>query len=247
MVAEGSVKAMRFGVCDDTANDRKLLLDMLRAYCDMRGLTAQVDQFPNASALLDAFEPGKYQILFLDIYMPGLTGMQAARTIREKDADCMLVFATTSEDHAMESYGVYAAGYLLKPYTAARLGEAMDWCMENMLPLAQTVEIMSEREKVQLSLGEITFIEVYGREAVFHTTGKTYSTNRSLTELEQELPEDFLRCHRSYIVNMNHIARAEQKDFALKDGTLVPVSIEGGGKIKQKFFDWMFRRTWEGR
>lgn len=238
---------MRFCICDDAAADRKRLLAMLHGYCAGRGVELQAEQFPNGDALLRAFSPGKYQLVFLDIYMPGLSGMEAAKAVREADPACMLVFTTTSEEHALESYGVYAAGYLVKPYGQAQLDEAMDWCMENLPPQAQTLELVSERERMQVPLGDILYIEVYGRASIFHTTGRTYTANRSLTALSGELPADFLRCHRSYIVNMNHIAKAAQNGFVLKDRSLVPISMENGAKIKQQFYDWMFKRTWEGR
>lgn len=238
---------MRVCICDDTAADRKRLLEMLRGYCAGRNVQMQVEQFPDGGALLRAFSPGKYQLLFLDIYMPGLSGMEAAQAIREADPACLLVFTTTSEDHALESYGVYAAGYLLKPYGQAQLYEAMDWCMENLPPQAQTLALVSEREHMQVPVRDILYIEVYGRASVLHTTGRTYTANRSLTALARELPADFLRCHRSYIVNMNHIAKVAQNGFVLKDRSLVPISVETGAKMKQSFFDWMFKRTWEGR
>ena len=165
---------MRFAICDDSAADRRQLASMLQQYCAHRHVQAEIQLFADGRALLQAFTPGKYQILFLDIYMPALTGMEAAKAIREKDTGCQLVFTTTSEDHALESYGVYAAGYLLKPYTQGQLDETVDWCLENISPLAQAIEIIFERERVQVLLGEIVYIEVFGREAIFHTTGRTY-------------------------------------------------------------------------
>ena len=237
---------MRIGICEDTAADCKILLNMLRKYCTQRGIPLETEQFSNAGSLLKTFTPGKYQIIFLDIYMPGITGMEAAQAIREQDTSCLLVFTTTSEDHALESYGVYAAGYLLKPYTQEQLTEALNWCLENLPPLSQTFEILFERERVSVPLGEIIYIEVFGREAIFHTPKRDFSSNRSLSEIEQALPQDFLRCHRSYIVNMHYIQRPEQNSFLLKGGSKVPISVEAGAKIRQRFFDWVFQRTWEG-
>lgn len=237
---------MRFAVCDDNAADRRQLLSMLQQYCGNHRVQAEIQPFADGRALLDAFAPGKYQILFLDIYMPALTGMEAAKAIREKDTGCQLVFTTTSEDHALESYGVYAAGYLLKPYTQGQLDETVDWCLDNISPLAQAIEITYERERVQVLLGEIQYIEVFGRESIFHTTSRTYTTNRSLVELEQELPKDFLRCHRSYIVNMNYIANMTTGDFILQNGCHVPISATMRAKAKQSFCDWMFQKVREG-
>ena len=111
--------------------------------------------------------------------------------------------------------------------------------------MAQALEITFERERVQLILSDIRYIEVYGREAVIHTKSRVYSTNRSLTELERELPGDFLRCHRSYIVNMNFVSNMSTSDFLLQDGMKVPIGAALRTKVKQNFSDWMFQKVRE--
>ena len=156
-------------------------------------------------------------------------------------------FSTTSEEHALESYGVYAAGYLVKPYTQAQLTEILDWCSESMPRLSKTIDICHEWEKITLPLSDIIYIEVYGRKSVFYTTRRNYTVNRSLSALEQELTEDFLRCHRCYIVNMNHVLSLKPGGFALSDGHTAPISTETATRVKQTFFDWMYKNAWEGR
>ena len=137
---------------------------MVQEYCLEHKLKIEVDLFPDGKQMLDCFTPGKYQVLFLDIYMPMMRGINVAKAIREQDTACQLVFVTVSADHALESYEVYAAGYLLKPYTKEDLTETLDWCLENISPMAQALEITFERERVQLILSDIRYIEVYGRE-----------------------------------------------------------------------------------
>ena len=238
---------MNFAICDDIAADRETLLEMLRQYCAQRGIQAQISQFYSAGEFLRSFAPQKYHVIFLDIYMPGLSGIDAAKRIREQDAECMLVFTTTSEDHAMDSFSVYAAGYLLKPYGQARLEETLDWCVQNFSAQLQTYEFVSGRERKQIPLRDLVFVEIYGRDAVFHTVNQEYTVHRRLSEIDEELPEDFIRCHRSYIVNMNYIVKVESSDFLLKNGQKVPISPGMSANVKQSFFDWAYKRTWEVR
>ncbi len=236
---------MEFAVCDDSAADRNTLIAMVQQYCGQRGIPAKILQFSRAGELLQEFTPGRYHVVFLDIYMPGITGVEAARRLRKRDANCMLVFTTTSEEHALDSYSVYAAGYLLKPYSREQLAETLDWCVQALSPRLQVYEFVSGRERCQVPLREILYIEIYGREAVLHTAKQSYTFHRSLSEIEQELPEEFLRCHRSYLVNMRHIARAEAGDFLLKDGRQVPIGTGMGPNVRQRFFDWAFQQAWE--
>ena len=126
---------MEFAVCDDSAADRNTLIAMVQQYCGQRGIPAKILQFSRAGELLQEFTPGRYHVVFLDIYMPGLTGVEAARRLRKRDANCMLVFTTTSEEHALDSYSVYAAGYLLKPYSREQLAEWVAYAREQQAVL----------------------------------------------------------------------------------------------------------------
>lgn len=239
---------MRIGICDDLSGHRDHLVLLLDEYCAGKGLAAQIDEFESGEELLDAWTPGAYQILFLDVYMDGMSGVEAARRIREKDQACAIIFTTTSEEHAMAGYEVRASDYLVKPYGAEELAQAMDWCLEEQARDLRELDVVSGRAKLQVPLREILYAEVYGRVCVIHTAGEKISTNMSLTELEELVSGgDFLRCHRSYLVNMNGILRPEEGGFRMVNGDSVPVGADNAVKIRQTFFDWSFRRTWEGR
>ena len=238
---------MRFGICDDSAADRRQLQAMLRDCFSLKGVKAQISLFMDARSLYDAFAPGIFDILFLDIYMPGIDGMRAAKFLRGKDRDVLLVFTTISADHAFESYSVYADGYLLKPFAIGLLDETMEWCLQNSKANLQHITIISNREAVMVPHREILYVEVFGRSCVIHTFNGPITTNRVLSELENELGGAFLRCHRSYLVNMEHILRHEAACFLLPGNRSVPIARDGANSVKQKFFDWSFRRTWEKR
>ncbi len=238
---------MKFGICDDSAADRQKLTAMLRD-CPLASRAGkQIAQFSNARALLKAFAPGLFDVLFLDIYMPGLDGMRAAEYLRKQDKDLSLVFTTSSADHAIESYAVHAAGYLVKPFTAIQLDETLEWCLENRLESSKALCVISNREMVSVPHRDILYIEVFGRSCVIHALGGPVTTNRGLNELESELGDGFLRCHRSYLVNMAHILRHEAACFVLPGNRSVPIARDGANRAKQRFFDWSFQKTWEKR
>ena len=238
---------MRIAVCDDQLSMRKQLCSMLESYFNRCSLYARMDDFHSAEAFLAEFKPGKYQMVFLDIYMPGITGIALAARIRETDRACELVFTTCSPDHAMESYAFYTAGYLLKPYTERQLYDVMDWCMMHPSADLPTLSITCRHERITLLISEIVYFEIFGRECSVHTQDKTLITNRSLSEFEGSLTPSFLRCHRSFLINMDYVAKIDGGDFLLAGGARVPISAETAPRIKQSYFDYMFRKTWEGR
>ena len=238
---------MHIAICDDQLTERRQLYAMLETYFVRRSMKISVDVFSSADSFLADFTKDKFQIVFLDIYMPGLSGIDAARRIRESDQAISLIFTTCSPDHALESYAYYAAGYLLKPYTDEQLAEVLDWCLDHASSALQTITISCQHEKMTLPVNEIVFFEIYGRECTVHATSHSYTTNRSLNDLEAQLPGSFLRCHRSFIVNMDYITRLNAMDFTMADKFSVPISNETAAHIKQSYFDYMFRKTWEGR
>ena len=107
---------MNIAIIDDIASDAEQLKRIITSYFENRQIPTEIRYFSSAEALFDDYRPGNFQILFLDIYMDGITGMEAARRIRNQSDDCILVFVTTSSEFAVESYDVNAAYYLLKPF-----------------------------------------------------------------------------------------------------------------------------------
>ena len=238
---------MIIGICDDFTPDAERLRDMLESCLNRAEFDLQIRIFNSSESLLNQFRPNFFHILFLDIYMPGLNGVQCAETIRESDSNCELVFTTSSPDHAMESYGVHAAGYLLKPYSDHQLAEVLEWCLAKLSAQLKTLEIISDREKMKIPMRDILYIEVYGRTSIIHTAERQIPTNRSLNELIKKLGDSFLQCHRSYVVNMEHVVKPIDASFLLPGGKSVPITVDNKNRIKKNYFEWSFRRVWESR
>lgn len=239
---------MRIGICDDLQSDRNHLIELIQTRYEERGERVELAEFESAEEMLHNWQAGWLDCLFLDVYMGGISGMEAARRIRETDQDCMIIFTTTSPDHAIDSYEVRAADYLLKPFGRQEVEEALSWVEENLAECLREIEVVSDRERRYIPIRDVLYIEVYGRISVIHTAEEEISTNRGLSELEEELSNDsFLRCHRSYLVNMAHILRPEGKDFLLTDHSRVPIAGDNVSKVRQNFFEWSFKQTWESK
>ena len=117
---------MNIAIIDDIASDAEQLKRIITSYFENRQIPTEIRYFSSAEAFFDDYRPGNFQILFLDIYMDGITGMEAARRIRNQSDDCILVFVTTSSEFAVESYDVNAAYYLLKPFQPEKLCQNLD-------------------------------------------------------------------------------------------------------------------------
>ena len=108
---------MRIAIVDDLAAERALLKDRLEQQLHRRNVLADILEYESGEKFLEAARKAPFTAAFLDIYMNGMTGMEAAKELRKTDTDCLLVFTTTSTDHALEGFQVRALHYLVKPFT----------------------------------------------------------------------------------------------------------------------------------
>ena len=238
---------MNIAVCDDLAEHRGELIGHLNEYFLSSSRTVSISEYESAEEFMAEFTAGRFQIVFLDIYMHGATGMDAARFIRESDNECAVIFTTFSKQYAVDSFEVRAADYLLKPYTKQEVFQALEWCEKTMADYLAGIDILTERSHEYIFVREIFYIEVYGRMSVVHTVKAHINTNRSLADFEQELEKwGFLRCHRCYLINMSCIQSVDRDSFVLQNGERIPISSDNSTKIKQQFFEWSFNKTWEG-
>lgn len=238
------------GICDDLNEERTALAGMVRAHCRTLGVPARLKLFSSGEELLEAVqEPGRLHVLFLDIYMPGLSGMEAARQLRKRDEDVAIIFATTSLEHGVDSFEVQASDYLVKPFRQEEVGRALDWCMERRAETLRCLCVYAEWEERRIPLASIQYIEILDHRACIHCTGgKCLYTRRGLDDLEAAVDSaDFLRCHRSYLVNLNHVQGMEGSSFRMVDGELVPIGSSSRARVRGRFWDWLYIKTRERR
>ena len=232
-------------ICDDLEDERRALAQMVRGYARRRGRTVRFRFFASGDELLASSQQLRTcQILFLDIYMPGLSGVETARRLR----DAGIVFATTSIDHGLDSFDVWAADYLTKPFREEEIDRALDWCLEHLPEPMRVLTVYSEGETQEFPLSSIRYLEVFGHRTHIHTLQKIVVVRRGLDDLETAIDSpDFLRCHRSFLVNMNHVMGLEGSNFRMSDKALVPISIAHQQRVRSAFIDWTYRKAWEMR
>jgi len=236
---------LSIAICDDLAVDRICLARMVESFFQGRQEKCHLSVFSSGEELLSRFRPGRFQILFLDIYMPGLSGMETARKIRKADRDCAIIFATTSKNHGLDSYEIQAADYLVKPFCRSDLYDALEWCLSQCIRPARCLRVMSEWEQTDIPLSSLRYIEIHGHLAQIHTRNGAVSVRRSLDDLEHAIQSlDFLRCHRSFLVNMNYIVRLQNNSLYLDKGELIPIGPSNAAQVKRIFADWLFARDW---
>lgn len=230
-------------ICDDLAPDRELLLDLCARYGRENRLDMATLAFENAGALLQSRQARTAEVMFLDIYMDGALGVDAARILRGKGYRGALVFTTTSREHYADGFDLEAAHYLLKPVGWDAFCEAMRRVLGRMGPATRRVRVTVGREELEVDASGIKYIEVYGHKTVLHTVKGEMAVGQSLAALEDALGGDpFLRCYRYFIVNMDHVRRVNEDSFLMKDGREIPLSRDGRAALKSRYMAYVFGR-----
>lgn len=222
---------LNIAICDDAQVDRQILLSIINQLEESYQIKFIVTLFDCGEKLIAFLESSTIQIdlIFLDIYMNGLNGMETAIRIREKDKEVNIVFATASAGYAIEGYKVGAKGYILKPYNRTDiwkiLGEII--CQKRKQRMHKEKPFLLEWNSRVYSLHkeDIRYIESKGKEVWFYTNchGKIVIKN-TLNNIQENIKDDiFLRCHRSFIVNLDYVKSIQKYEFTLYSGENVDI------------------------
>jgi DNA-binding LytR/AlgR family response regulator len=224
---------MNIAVCEDRKEDQAALCAYIQEYCRRNSYAGQCTAFSSGEELLEDFIPGKYDLIFLDIVMPGLSGVELARKIREVDRDCMLVFVTMSPEFAMDGFLVHAAGYVVKPISEEKMQGVMHACRHEFDRNSRLIEVPQGGDTLRVSVADLIYAEVYSKETVLHMKRGRITTRLPLDEVEAKLGGvPFLRCHRSYLINMNYVDDMRGNDFLMRNGDVVPMRINGRKQVR---------------
>ena len=238
---------MKIIVCDDIAEERNSLCYDIEKYLGDINCEAELLIYEKSETLageLSSFKHNEVRIAFLDIYMPGLNGIEVAKKIRETDNDMVIIFTTSSPYHGLDGYSVKAFQYLVKPVHYTKLKETLDDCIEIFADSLRYIEVIADKVPVRIPMKDIIYIEIMAHYGLIYTPAGIIKSRFTLDEMEKQLAGDaFLRTHRSFIVNMRYVKRVTDTDFLMKIGGPVPIRRTDKVKIKQSYMDFVFSRT----
>lgn len=218
---------LQIGICDDET----LLLDEIKRITDdclrQRQIFSLLSAYTDGKALLYEIQDGKrFDLLLLDIEMPGISGMELARRIHELLPDALMIFVTAHYKYAVDAYELHIFRYIPKNQLTERLPHALKDAV-SLLEIQSTDSyiISSQNRLERIPLKEILYMEKDGKNVIFHTTGNTRRIRKTLTEIFEELQsEEFYFIERGFIVNLRHVAGISHTDCILTDQTRLPVS-----------------------
>ena len=243
---------MRIAIVDDEPEVctavRDYLIHILEKYWPKQATLVEVDQFETAEAMLDSFECCTYDLLLLDIRMPGLGGMAAAHRIREKSNDVGIIFLTSSEEYLMEGYRVFADGHFLKPVNMDEeaFRAALARVFERRVKAAQVLEVRHNGQPLEILFNKIYYIDLDGgRLHVVLAQGgiclaRPYTYEWAVEQLSSDTR--FLECYHRILVNMDKIERMTKENFVLMNGVELPISQRRRSSVRTAYMQYLLNQ-----
>ena len=242
---------IKIAVCDDRRADLRRLAEAVDAYVRLHPEQEfAVEAFQSPGALLSRLERGQaFHIYLLDVLMPLLSGIELGRDIRARDQACSIIYSTVSADYALDSYGVRAQNYLVKPYAPEDLYRSLDRALAELRrQRADGILLRTGGGQAFLPFHQIAYVELARRRMVFHRTDRATLQSAVLRGSFEGaaaglLAEPrFLQPHKSFVVNMDHVTLQSGFRLLLSDGAVVPISMRKRAGTMDRLFAYFAGR-----
>ena len=233
---------LRIAVCDDMEK----FLDRIRETVwqwPERPADLQVEGFADADSLLAAHSNRPFDIILLDVVMPLLNGIEAARELRQFDRTVKIVFLTSSAEFAVDSYTVKANNYLLKPVVPETLYACLRELSEELQANARTVVVKGAKALHHIEVAKIEYLEAQNKHVQFVLSDGTSVTSvRPMYSYEDELllADGFFKCSRSYIVNIHRVETYQGNEIRMKSGCRIAIARSCHKEFEAAYFVVIF-------
>lgn len=214
----------KFAIVEDNQDAADKLSGFLERYAQENGEVFELKVFHDALDFLDGYRM-VYDIVFMDIELPGIDGMEAAHRMRRLDEKVVLVFVTNMASYAVKGYEVNAADYLVKPVHYGDFELKLKRILNSYHEASEAILVVRQSGYMRLLLRKIRYIEVQGHRLLYHTEEGVVDGGGTLLETEEKLKDrGFLRCNKCYLVNQRHIMGINGYTLVLTGGEELQIS-----------------------
>lgn len=235
----------RLALCDDLSDFSTHIHSLINRW-DKRPDDLTIELFADGDSLIKEHSNHPFDIIFLDVIMPLLNGIETAREIRRTDSTVQIIFLTTSSDFAVESYTVKANNYLLKPIAADKFYQCLTECFQNIFMQTKYISVRSASTVHRIELRNIEYLEAHGKQVMFLlSNGDTIHATEPFYSYENKLlfKDGFFKCHRSYLVNMQKIDTYTLKELKMHSGCRIPISRGCQKEFESAYFEFVFGKA----
>lgn len=238
------MEALQAAVCEDDPSERKHLLTLI----EESGIPTRCSTFSSGESFLAQYQPGKFDLIFMDIYMEGLSGVDTVTEIRKTDEAVPIAFATTSVDYTLESYRLGVLKYIEKPVREKAVRELLELALLKR-DTRPRLFLKIDGDDVGVPFERILYAEQQAHGLLLHLTGgDSLHANERLDAVEPFFSgHSFFRCHKSYLVNLAYVQNFD-KDlmvFTIRGGENVYIRRESLAEARKAYESYLFRQARE--
>lgn len=223
-------------ICEDEAYFMDELCKLLDKYCNSREIHASISSFSNGEELLASNRMA--DIILMDIKLPTGNGMEIIRHLRNLGSESQVIFITAFQKYVSQAFDLDAVHYILKPVSEEKLFSAMDKAIKRVaLNSGKTLLITNGTTASRVPLKDILYCEAMNHQITIHTLTEQVQFFGTLDAIQEKLDERFFRCHRSYIVNMDHVIDKQPGSAIMEGGDHVLISRRKQQEFMQKLLE----------
>ena len=219
---------MNLNVCivEDSKVDADVMKTVLKNYFEDKHFNYSIKTYGTGVEFFDDYKDGYVcpTTLFIRIVLPNSNGLDICKKLREDGFMGDIVFVTDKPEYAIDAFSVDARGYILKPYSPQHVFEVLD--RVTSFSSLQTIAIKLGRQFIKVPIFGIMYVESNAHDCIFHCRqGSDYTSRCKLDDVETDINNSkFIRCHKSYLVNMNYVQSISPNEFIMSDGSAIPIS-----------------------
>lgn len=235
---------MRIAICDDEKAQQELLQSYIQSWAEETSEKVSISCFQSAEQFLFSWEEDSaYDLLILDVEMGGMNGMELARKLRSQDCQIPILFVTGYEKYMAMGYEVSALHYLLKPVRREKLGEQLSRIVSNRKN-TEKLWFQTAEGSIVVTVEDIWYIEADRHNCILHFGEKTQMIKHTLSYVTKLLEhrKELVACHRSLLVNLQHVSMIVKTELVMDNGERLPISRSMTGSVNQAFI-----RLFQGR
>lgn len=236
---------MNIALIDDIPMETERIRILLQKYAVTNSLDFDIRCFSHAEDLLADYHPFQYAVIFMDIYMEGMNGIDAAAKLRAADPDVLLIFLTGSSDYMSDAFRYHVYDYIQKPAEAARLFGVMDDILKKHTPTVDTLSFISSRTQYCLPYTDIVALRAVGHYLdILDKDNQVHKTRMTFSEVYALLSQDrrFLLILRGVIVNMDYVLRFSDGMCHLPFNRYLPINVRNSKKIEQTWSNYILTK-----
>ena len=240
---------MNIAIIDDEPLMIKATSHAISNYGITHSCDISISTYDDGYSFLQDFAVNKFHILFMDIYMPGKTGVDVAKEVRAIDSDVMIIFLTSSTDHMPDAFSCHAFDYVVKPIRKEQIERCMNDCLKLLSRMPglndRILELTDNGKNIRIYLRDLASVTVSGHTVYVCTIdGHEYQAKQSFSSLTESFANDsnFLLVNRGVLINMDHVTEFKDGMCYLSDGSSYAVKVREKHAIEQRWHDYIFHK-----